>query len=127
MCFHEKTIKTVYLRQMIMNTPANDNFKFQRIIAIVGILLFLVKLSAWHLTSAVDILTDALESTINVVAGLLGLYSLYLSSLPRDQNHPYCHGKVEFISASIEGTLISIAGVIIIYEAINKLQNPNTI
>jgi len=127
MCFHEKTIKTVYLRQMIMNTPANDNFKFQRIIAIVGILLFLVKLYAWHLTSSVAILTDALESTINVVAGLIGLYSLYLSSLPRDQNHPYGHGKVEFISASIEGTLISIAGVIIIYEAINKLQNPNTI
>ncbi len=110
-----------------MNTQANENFKFQRIIAIVGIILFLVKLYAWYQTNSVAILTDALESTINVIAGLIGLYSLYLSSLPKDQNHPYGHGKVEFISASIEGTLISIAGVVIMYEAIGELQNPKTI
>jgi len=110
-----------------MVSQANENFKFQRIIAIVGIVLFLIKLYAWYQTNSVAILTDALESTINVIAGLIGLYSLYLSSLPKDQNHPYGHGKVEFISASIEGTLISIAGVIIIYEAIGELQTPKTI
>ncbi|KAA5537704.1 cation diffusion facilitator family transporter [Paenimyroides baculatum] len=110
-----------------MNTQANENFKFQRIIAIVGIILFLVKLYAWYQTNSVAILTDALESTINVIAGLIGLYSLYLSSLPKDHNHPYGHGKVEFISASIEGALITIAGVVIIYEAIGELQNPKTI
>ncbi len=110
-----------------MISQANENFKFQRIIAIVGIILFLVKLYAWYVTNSVAILTDALESTINVIAGLIGLYSLYLSSLPKDQNHPYGHGKVEFISASIEGTLISIAGVVIMYEAIGELQNPKTI
>lgn len=110
-----------------MNSSATENFKFQRIIAVVGVLLFLIKIYAWYKTDSVAILTDALESTINVVAGFIGLYSLYLSSLPRDQNHPYGHGKVEFISASIEGALISIAGVVIIYEAINKLQYPNTV
>ena len=110
-----------------MNTAAKENFKFQRIIAVVGIVLFLIKIYAWYVTSSVAILTDALESTINVIAGLIGLYSLYLSSLPKDQNHPYGHGKVEFISASIEGTLISIAGVVIIYEAIGELRNPKTI
>lgn len=110
-----------------MNSSATENFKFQRIIAVVGVLLFLIKVYAWYKTDSVAILTDALESTINIIAGLIGLYSLYLSSLPRDQNHPYGHGKVEFISASIEGALISIAGVVIIYEAINKLQYPNTV
>lgn len=110
-----------------MTTQANENFKFQRIIAIVGIILFLVKLYAWYQTNSVAILTDALESTINVIAGLIGLYSLYLSSLPKDHNHPYGHGKVEFISASIEGALITIAGVVIVYEAIGELQNPKTI
>lgn len=110
-----------------MNSSATENFKFQRIIAVVGVLLFFIKIYAWYKTHSVSILTDALESTINVIAGLIGLYSLYLSSLPRDQNHPYGHGKVEFISASIEGALISIAGVVIIYEAINKLQYPNTV
>ncbi|MDO5636466.1 MAG: cation diffusion facilitator family transporter [Myroides sp.] len=110
-----------------MNSSATENFKFQRIIAVVGVLLFIIKIYAWYKTDSVSILTDALESTINVIAGFIGLYSLYLSSLPRDQNHPYGHGKVEFISASIEGALISIAGVVIIYEAINKLQYPNTV
>lgn len=110
-----------------MNSSATENFKFQRIIAVVGVLLFFIKIYAWYKTHSVSILTDALESTINIIAGLIGLYSLYLSSLPRDQNHPYGHGKVEFISASIEGALISIAGVVIIYEAINKLQYPNTV
>src|SRR5690554_7737091 len=111
-----------------MTTVSNkESFKFQRIIAVVGVVLFLVKLYAWYKTGSVAILTDALESTINVVAGFIGLYSLYLSSLPKDQNHPYGHGKAEFISASIEGVLISIAGVIIIYEAIGELRNPATI
>ncbi|MBA5791652.1 cation transporter [Flavobacterium sp. xlx-214] len=110
-----------------MNITANENFKFQRIIALVGILLFIIKIYAWYQTRSVAILTDALESTINVVAGLIGLYSLYLSALPKDHNHPYGHGKVEFISASIEGALISIAGVVIIYEAIGELQNPRTV
>src|SRR5690554_4977075 len=111
-----------------MTTVSNkESFKFQRIIAVVGVVLFLVKLYAWYKTGSVAILTDALESTINVVAGFIGLYSLYLSSLPKDQNHPYGHGKAEFISASIEGVLISIAGVIIIYEAIGELRNPSTI
>ena len=105
----------------------NENFKFQRIIAFVGVLLFLIKIYAWYKTGSVAILTDALESTINVIAGFIGLYSLYLSSLPKDHNHPYGHGKVEFISASIEGVLITIAGFIIIYEAIGELQHPKKV
>jgi cation diffusion facilitator family transporter len=73
----------------------------------------------------VAILTDALESTVNVVAGLIGLYSLYVSAKPRDQDHPYGHGKVEFISAAVEGTLIVIAGIVIIVEAVNKFIHPH--
>lgn len=105
----------------------NESYQFQKIVAVVGILLFLIKFGAWYLTDSVAILTDALESTINVISGFVGLYSLYLSSLPRDRNHPYGHGKIEFISASIEGILISVAGVIIIYEAIGNLRNPSPV
>lgn len=110
-----------------MSSIATENYKFQRIITFIGVLLFIVKIYAWYVTHSVAILTDALESTINVIAGFIGLYSLYLSALPKDQNHPYGHGKAEFISASIEGTLISIAGVVIIYEAIGELKSPKTI
>ncbi len=79
--------------------------------------MFLVKITAWYLTNSVAILTDALESIVNVVAGLVGLYSLYVSAKPRDADHPYGHGKVEFISAAVEGTCIALAGVFIVYEA----------
>ena len=109
------------------NLAAKENYQFQKIVAVVGVLLFVIKFIAWYITDSVAVLTDALESVINVVSGFIGLYSLYLSSLPRDENHPYGHGKVEFISASIEGTLISVAGVVIIYEAILNLQHPKVI
>ncbi|MDR2223068.1 MAG: cation diffusion facilitator family transporter [Flavobacteriaceae bacterium] len=110
-----------------MNTKSVENYKFQKIVAIVGVLLFVIKVIAWSMTHSVAILTDALESVINVISGFIGLYSLYLSSLPRDRNHPYGHGKVEFISASIEGGLIIMAGVVIIFEAVKNLVHPQPI
>jgi divalent metal cation (Fe/Co/Zn/Cd) transporter len=53
-----------------------------------------------------------------VISRFIGLYSLYLSSQPKDRNHPYGHGKVEFLSATIEGTLMVVSSFAIIYEAI---------
>ncbi|MFT3908432.1 MAG: cation diffusion facilitator family transporter [Ferruginibacter sp.] len=109
-----------------MNT-ANQNLRIQINIAVVSIALFLIKIIAWYITGSVAILTDALESIVNVIAGLIGVYSLYVSAKPKDIDHPYGHGKVEFISAAIEGTLISVAGLIIIVEAVNKLRVPHAI
>jgi len=106
---------------------ARQNLRLQQIVTFIGILLFITKLVAWYLTGSVAILTDALESTVNVVAGLIGVYSLYVSAKPRDLDHPYGHGKAEFISAAVEGTLITVAGFIIIYEAVNNLLHPHTI
>ena len=79
------------------------------------------------MTNSVAILTDALESIVNVVAGMIGIYSLYISAKPRDDDHPYGHGKVEFISSGIEGILITVAGLLIIYESIDNLIHPHTI
>ena len=103
------------------------NLRVQKLIALVSIILFIVKVIAWYLTHSVAILTDALESIVNVVAGLIGVYSLYISAKPKDHDHPYGHGKVEFISAAIEGTLITVAGCIIIYESITNLLHPHLI
>jgi cation diffusion facilitator family transporter len=108
-------------------STSKENYNFQKIIAVVGVSLFVIKFIAWYLTDSVAILTDALESIVNVTAGFIGLYSLYLSAQPRDANHPYGHGKVEFVSAAIEGTLITTAGLIIIYEAIQNLRFPHEI
>ena len=73
---------------------------------VLAIVLFAAKLTAIFLTTSVAILTDALESIVNILTGIMGLYSLHLSAKPRDDDHPYGHGKIEFISAAIEGTLI---------------------
>jgi len=103
----------------------NESIKIQKLLVAVSVLLFIIKIVAWMLTGSVAILTDALESTVNVIAGFIGLYSIVLSSKPKDKEHPYGHGKVEFISSAIEGTLISIAGMIIIYEALDNLIHPH--
>ena len=79
---------------------------------------------AYYLTSSLAILSDALESIVNVLAGVIGLYSLYIAAKPSDENHPYGHGKAEFVSAAAEGGLIVAAGVLIIYETIaNFISN----
>lgn len=106
---------------------SKENLKLQKIITLIAIILFVIKIIAWYSTHSLAILTDALESIVNIVAGLIGIYSLYLSSKPKDQEHPYGHGKIEFISAAIEGTLITVAGIFIIYEALKNFSNPKQI
>lgn len=102
-------------------------FKVQKIIAIASLLIFAGKLSAFYITRSVGILTDALESTVNVTTGFITLYAVYISLKPKDSNHPFGHGKAEFLSASIEGFLILIAGIIIIFEAARRLIFPSEI
>jgi len=101
-----------------------ENLTIQKWVAAISLALLIVKFLAYYLTHSVAILTDALESIVNVVAGFIGLYSLYIAAKPRDVNHPYGHGKAEFISAAVEGTLVLSAGAIIIYKAITHLIYP---
>ena len=108
-------------------TQSELNYRLQKVVATVAVVLFALKLVAWYLTRSVAVLTDALESTVNVVAGFISLYSLYVASKPRDKEHPYGHGKAEFISAAVEGSLVSIAGFVIIYEAIDNILHPHII
>lgn len=100
------------------------SIKIQRYIAILSVVLFIGKLIAWQLTHSVTILTDALESIVNVVAGFLGLFSISIAARPRDTNHPYGHGKAELLSAAVEGTLIILSGIVIVYEAILHIVKP---
>lgn len=92
---------------------------------LVSVLLLIVKFYSFYITKSTAILTDALESIVNVVAAAFASYSIYLSSRPRDDNHPYGHGKIEFFSAGVEGTLIMLAGLFIIYKSIYNFFFPN--
>jgi len=107
-----------------MNVQKNNNkdkLAFQKLIAVFGIILFIGKIIAWKLTSSDAVFSDAMESIVNVISAFMGLYSLYLAAKPKDEDHPYGHGKVEFVTSGIEGALIAIAGIMIIYEGINSL------
>lgn len=90
----------------------------------ISIVLMGGKFLAFFLTNSVGILTDAMESIVNVTAGLISLYSLYYAARPKDHEHPFGHGKMELISASIEGLLIFVAGGIIIFEGVKRLFTP---
>jgi cation diffusion facilitator family transporter len=90
----------------------------------IGVILMAAKFVAWQLTQSNAILTDALESIINVVAGSFALYSLYYASKPKDEDHPYGHGKIEFFSAGIEGALIFIAGLGMVIKAAYSFFHP---
>lgn len=103
---------------------AKTNLRLQRWITVASGLLLVVKFAAYYITHSVAVLTDALESIVNVVAGLIGLYSLYVAAKPRDVNHPYGHGKAEFISAAVEGTLVLSAGAVVVYSAVKNLIVP---
>nr|WP_294873575.1 cation diffusion facilitator family transporter [uncultured Pedobacter sp.] len=93
----------------------------------IGIVLMLAKFVAYFITQSNAILTDALESIVNVLASSFAFYSIYLATIPKDKNHPYGHGKVEFFSAFLEGTLITIAGLIIIFKSTYDLIYPKPI
>ncbi|SIQ93459.1 cation diffusion facilitator family transporter [Pontibacter lucknowensis] len=105
----------------------NENIRMQLLVLVVGVLLLLAKFLAFYLTNSNSILTDALESIINVVAGGFSLYSLVLSARPRDLNHPYGHGKIEFVAATLEGSLILVAGGAIILKSVYNLFEPQVI
>lgn len=105
-------------------TSQLENIRVQKYIVFIALVLFAIKMVAWVLTGSIAILTDGLESVVNVISGFIGLFSLWLAAKPRDRNHPYGHGKVEFISAGIEGTLITVAGWFIIYKAVSSFFDP---
>lgn len=92
---------------------------------VLGFVLMLVKFWAYTVTESKSIFTDAVESIVNIVASGFAFYSLYLAEQPKDQNHPYGHGKIEFFSAGFEGVLILIAGVFTLIPAIQSFYHGN--
>ena len=104
-----------------------SNIRVQQWVVFTSLGLFALKILAYYLTNSVAVLTDALESTVNVVTGFTGLYALRVAARPRDEDHPYGHGKAELVSASLEGILIVVAGVVIVYESLINLQHPHTV
>jgi cation diffusion facilitator family transporter len=85
---------------------------------VVGAALLLLKFEAYRRTGSAAVLSDALESIVNVVAALFGIGSIVFAGRPADRNHPYGHGKIEYFSAAFEGGLIAFAAILIVFEAV---------
>jgi len=83
-----------------------------------------LKTSAWAITGSVGLLSDALESVVNLVAAIIALAALRYAARPADDEHHFGHGKVEYLSAGAEGVMIFIAAVLIIREAIARMLDP---
>src|SRR5215472_7110861 len=89
--------------------------------------LLAVKFLAYQLTGSAAVLSDALESIVNVIASSFALFSVTLSARPPDESHPYGHGRIEFFSAGFEGALIVVAAVAIVWAALPRVLFPQPI
>ena len=99
----------------------NAKVSIARLSIISNTLLILMKLAAGILSGSVSIISEAIHSSMDLVAALIAFFSVRVSDNPPDSRHPYGHGKIENISGVIEGVLIFIAAIWIIIEAVKKL------
>ncbi len=104
-----------------MNTVRQQQLFAIRLSLAVGVLMLVGKWYAYSITGSAAILSDAAESVVHIVAVAFAAYSMWLSYQPADESHPYGHDKISFFSAGIEGGLIILAAMFIIYESVLKL------
>src|SRR5579884_858073 len=101
------------------------HLKYPIVLSIVAAVLTLaLKSAAYFLTSSVGLLSDAVESLVNVVASVTAYLSLHYAARPVDESHTYGHEKIEFFSSGLEGMLILVAAVGIAWYAVRRLFAP---
>jgi cation diffusion facilitator family transporter len=108
-----------------MKTPSLTRFAWLSIAAALATMA--LKAVAYWLTGSVGLLSDALESLVNLAGALMALAMLTVAAWPADENHAYGHGKAEYFSAGVEGALILIAALAIAVAAIDRLLHPRPI
>lgn len=86
-----------------------------------------LKVIAWRITDSVGLLSDATESVVNLIAAVAVLVALTVAARPADKNHHFGHSKAEYFSAAIEGQMIFIAALAIIYTSVERFLNPRPI
>jgi len=93
----------------------------------VGVIVLGLKALAWRMTGSIALLSDALESTVNVATAIAALVAIRVAARPADANHPYGHHKAEFFSAVLEGVMIIVAALLIMHEAIQGIMAPRVL
>ena len=108
------------------STPVDRSFltRFAWLSIAAAIITITLKAIAYLLTGSVGLLSDALESLVNLVGAIMALAMLTIAARPADEDHAYGHSKAEYFSSGVEGTLILIAAVSIVIAAIPRLIIP---
>lgn len=105
-------------------TTAQQTQAYIKLSIVAACVCIVLKVSAWYFSGSVGLLSDALETTVNLASALFAFFILKKSYEPPDEMHPFGHSKAEYFSSAFEGSMIFIAAVIIIYTAIPRLINP---
>ena len=95
--------------------------------ALVALVTITLKTLAWWLTDSIGLLSDAMESLVNLASAMFGLLMVTLAAQPADEDHPYGHHKAEYFSAGFEGILILVAALAIIWAAAHRLWDPQPV
>jgi len=90
----------------------------------VAIVTIALKTLAWHLTDSVGLLSDAMESVVNLASAVFGLMMVTVAEMPADEDHPYGHHKAEYFSSGFEGILIVAASLGIMWAAAHRIFDP---
>src|SRR5579884_1249695 len=110
------------------DTTLNTRFRSARTYALLSILAALLttalKFGAYRLTGSLGIFSDAAESLVNVVAAVAAFAALTYAARPADEDHAYGHTKAEYFSSALEGVLILLAALVIVYQAIPRIVHP---
>lgn len=111
-----------------MTTTAESKVERYALLSVgAAVLTISIKLAAWWLTSSVGLLSDALESFVNLAAAVLALWMLRLSAMPPDDAHPFGRTKAEYFASGAEGAFIALAAASIGYAAVPRLLSPQPI
>ncbi len=92
--------------------------------AVVAVCTIALKTLAWHITGSVGLLSDAMESLVNLASALFALAMVTIAARPADEDHPYGHHKAEYFSSGFEGLLIIVAALAICWAALDRLLTP---
>ena len=106
---------------------SKQNLKIQYTLTGLTVFVFALKVAAFFITHSMSVLSDTLESVMNIIATIVGSYSMFIVAKPKDKDHPYGHGKAEFVSSAFQGSLIIGVGCLIIYKAIDSFIEPGTL
>jgi cation diffusion facilitator family transporter len=98
--------------------------RFAWLSIVVAVVTISLKTIAYLITNSVGLLSDALESIVNLIGAMMALGMLTIAARPADENHTYGHSKAEYFSSGVEGTLILVAAISIAYAAIERIITP---